>query len=129
MLVMSALVFAGIYMVGDPIAMMASAAFLIVYAAVNAAHLKVRAQTGARTGLVVASLAACVGMFVLLMVYIVREAPAAAWITLLATLAAAFGIEVAYRAATGRRFRSLAEGAAASAQPSGGAAEARSLLG
>jgi amino acid transporter len=95
-----------------PIAMMASAAFLIVYAAVNAAHLKVRSQTGARTWVVVASLVACVAMFVLLMVYIVRKAPAAAWITLLATLAAAFAIEVVYRARTGRRFRTLAEGAA-----------------
>ena len=112
-----------------PIAMMASAAFLIVYAAVNAAHLKVRAETGARTGLVVASLAACVIMFVLLMVYIVRDGPTAAWITLLATLAAAFVIEVVYRAATGRRFRSLAEGAAASTQPGAGAAGARSSLG
>ena len=112
-----------------PIAMMASAAFLIVYAAVNAAHLKVRAETGARTGLIVASLAACVIMFVLLMVYIVRDGPTAAWITLLATLAAAFVIEVVYRAATGRRFRSLAEGAAAAPQPGAGAAGARSSLG
>jgi amino acid transporter len=95
-----------------PIAMMASAAFLIVYAAVNAAHLKVRSQTGARTWVVVASLVACVAMFVLLMVYIVRKAPAAAWITLLATLVAAFAIEVVYRARTGRRFLKLAEGAA-----------------
>ena len=96
-----------------PIAMMASAAFLVVYAAVNAAHLKVRSQTGARTWVVVASLVACSAMFVLLMVYIVRKAPAAAWITLLATLAAAFVIEVVYRARTGRRYRTLAETAAA----------------
>jgi hypothetical protein len=97
-----------------PIAMMASAAFLVVYAAVNAAHLKVRSQTGARTWVVVASLVACSAMFVLLMVYIVRKAPAA-WITLLATLAAAFAIEVVYRARTGRRYHTLAEGAAAPA--------------
>jgi amino acid transporter len=54
-------------------------------------------------------------MFVLLMVYILRKAPAAAWITLLATLGAAFAIEVAYRARTGRRYRTLAQGAAAPA--------------
>jgi amino acid transporter len=95
-----------------PIAMMASAAFLVVYAAVNAAHLKVRSQTGARTWVVAASLVACSAMFVLLMVYIVRKAPAAAWITLLATLAAAFVTEVVYRARTGRRYRTLAEAAA-----------------
>lgn len=92
-----------------PIAMMASAAFLIVYAAVNAAHLRVRQQTGARTWLIVASLAACSAMFVLLMVYIVRKAPAAAWITMLGTLATAFAIEVLYRAWTGRRYNTLAE--------------------
>lgn len=92
-----------------PIAMMASAAFLIVYAAVNAAHLRVRRQTGARTWLIVASLVACSAMFVLLMVYVVRKAPAAAWITMLATLAAAFAIEVLYRARTGRRYNTLAE--------------------
>jgi hypothetical protein len=44
------------------------------------------------------------------MVYIVRKAPAAAWITLLATLAAAFAFKVVYRA---RSYRRLAQGAAA----------------
>jgi amino acid transporter len=92
-----------------PIAMMASGAFLLVYAAVNIAHLRVRQQTGAKTGIVAASLVACVIMFVLLMTYVVRHAPAAAWITLLATLAAAFAIEIAYRNYTGRRFRRLDE--------------------
>ena len=98
-----------------PIAMMASAAFLLVYAAVNVAHLRLRAETGAKTWLIVAAVVACLGMFLLLMVYTVRNAPAAAWITLLATLGAAFAIEVAYRSRTGRRFRSLRDGAAAPA--------------
>jgi amino acid transporter len=98
-----------------PIAMMASAAFLLVYAAVNVAHLRLRAETGAKTWLIVAAVVACLGMFLLLMVYTVRNAPAAAWITLLATLGAAFAIEVAYRSRTGRRFRTLREGAAAPA--------------
>jgi hypothetical protein len=46
-------------------------------------------------------------MFVLLIVYIVTSAPAAAWITLLATLAGAFLVEAGYRRRTGRRFHRL----------------------
>jgi amino acid transporter len=91
-----------------PIAMMASAAFLIVYAAVDIAHLRVRHETGANLTMIVASLVALVVMFALLMVYVVRNAPAAAWVTLLATLAAAFVIEIAYRSRTGRSFQRLA---------------------
>jgi amino acid transporter len=92
-----------------PIAMMASAAFLLVYAAVNIAHLRVRRETGAQPAIIVASFVACVGMFVLLMVYIVGNAPAAAWITLVATLAVAFVIELLYRRHTGRGFRRMSE--------------------
>ena len=92
-----------------PIAMMASAAFLIVYAAVNIAHLRVRRATKAMPAIIVASCTACVAMFVLLMVYIVGNAPAAAWITLLAALMVAFVIELLYRRHTGRRFRRLSE--------------------
>jgi len=57
-------------------------------------------------------LVACLIMFVLLMVYVVA-APSAAWVTLLATLAAAFVIEVVYRRRTGRRFKQLDEHPAA----------------
>jgi len=92
-----------------PIAMMASAAFLIVYAAVNVAHLRVRKETGAKASLVIASLIACSIMFVLLMVYVVANAPAAASVTLVATLVASFAIEVVYRRRTGRRFKQLGE--------------------
>ena len=90
-----------------PIAMMASAAFLIVYSAVNVAHLRVRHETGAHPALIVASLLACVLMFVLLMIYIVGHAPAAAWIALVATLVGSFIIEAVYRARTGRHLEAL----------------------
>src|SRR5882724_10304139 len=46
------------------IAMMGSAAFLLIYAAVNAGHLKVRQQTGASAAIVWLSLLTCVAMFV-----------------------------------------------------------------
>lgn len=70
-------------------------------------------ETGANAPLVIASLVACLIMFVLLMVYVVANAPSAAWVTLLATLAAAFVIEVVYRRRTGRRFKQLDEHPAA----------------
>jgi amino acid transporter len=92
-----------------PIAMMASAAFLIVYAAVNASHLRVLKETGAKRAIVVASLLACLAMFVLLMIYIVDNAPAASWVTLLATLVLSFVIETLYRKRTGRRLERLGD--------------------
>jgi amino acid transporter len=90
-----------------PIAMMASAAFLIVYSAVNAAHLRLLKQTGAKRAIVIASLLACLVMFVLLMIYIIDNAPAASWVTLLATLIGSFLIETVYRKRTGRRLERL----------------------
>ncbi|MGI9029160.1 MAG: APC family permease [Ilumatobacteraceae bacterium] len=92
-----------------PIAMMASASFLIFHAMVNAAHLWVRHETGAKAAPVVASMLACIVMFVLLMIYVVANAPAAAWVALLAVLALSFVIEVVYRKRTGRRFQRLPE--------------------
>ncbi len=92
-----------------PIAMMGSAAFLIVYTAVNAAHLRLHRETGARPLVIVASTVACGGMFVILMIYVVRSAPAATWIVLFAVLALSFVAEYAYRRRTGRRL-TLADG-------------------
>ncbi len=58
------------------IAMMGSAAFLLVYAAVNAAHLRVLKQTGANATLVWLSLLTCLAMFGVLIVYTYRQQPA-----------------------------------------------------
>ena len=98
-----------------PIAMMASAAFLIVYSAVNAAHLRLLKETGAKRAIVIASLLACLVMFVLLMIYIIGNAPAASWVTLLATLIGSFLIETVYRKRTGRHFERLPDPPAVSA--------------
>ena len=48
------------------IAMMGSAAFLLVYAAVNAGHLRVLKQTGANAIIVWLSLLTCLAMFAML---------------------------------------------------------------
>ena len=69
------------------IAMMGSAAFLLVYAAVNAGHLRVLKQTGANALIVWLSLITCLAMFCMLCVYTYRQRPAA--IVALALIAAA----------------------------------------
>src|SRR5262249_4871083 len=86
------------------IAMMGSAAFLLVYAAVNAGHLRVLRETGANAVIVWASLITCLVMFAILGVYTWRQQPAAiAAIVIIA--AAAFAAEWAYRRWTGRRIK------------------------
>jgi amino acid transporter len=84
------------------IAMMGSAAFLLIYAAVNAGHLKVLSETGASALLVWLSLLTCLAMFAVLCAYIYAEQPRA--LAALAIIAAAaFAAEWAYRRWTGRR--------------------------
>jgi amino acid transporter len=86
------------------IAMMGSAAFLLVYAAVNAGHLRVLKQTGANVIIVWLSLLACLAMFAILGVYTYQQQPAA--ITALVIIAAAsFIAEWLYRRFTGRTIK------------------------
>jgi amino acid transporter len=86
------------------IAMMGSAAFLLVYAAVNAGHLRVLKQTGASASIVWLSLITCLAMFCVLGVYTYQHQPAA--VAALAGIAAAsFVAEWAYRRWTGRTIR------------------------
>jgi amino acid transporter len=83
------------------IAMMGSAAFLLVYAAVNAGHLRVLEQTGANAVIVWLSLITCVVMFAILCVYTYQQQPAAI-AALVIIAAASFAAEAIYRRATGR---------------------------
>jgi len=86
------------------IAMMGSAAFLLIYAAVNAGHLNVLRQTGASVLIVWASLITCLVMFVVLAVYTYQEQPAA--IAALVIIAvASFAAEWSYRHWTGRTLK------------------------
>jgi amino acid transporter len=84
------------------IAMMGSAAFLLIYAAVNAGHLKVLNQTGANAIVVWLSLLTCLAMFAVLCVYTYQEQPRAI-AALILIAAASFAGEWAYRRWTGRR--------------------------
>jgi amino acid transporter len=83
------------------VAMMGSGAFLLIYASVNAAHLKIIADTGAKKWLVWLSLLTCLIMLGVLSVYIYQNSRPA-FITMVGLLPICFGLEWAYRARTGR---------------------------
>lgn len=87
------------------IAMMGSAAFLLVYAAVNAGHLRVLKQTGANVLIVWLSLVTCLAMFAILSVYTYQQQPAAL-VALVLIAAASFAAEWIYRRWTGRSIKS-----------------------
>lgn len=79
----------------EGIAIMGSAAFLVVYGAVNASHLRLIDETGARRWAVATGLLGCVVVLGLLFVYLVEERPAAL-AGLAALLAAGFGTDLAW---------------------------------
>ena len=76
--------------------MMGSGAFLLIYAAVNAGHLKILAQTGAQKSIVMISLILCLLMFVVLEIYTFQHAPLAVY-TMISLLVVSFLIEWIYR--------------------------------
>ena len=86
------------------IAMMGSAAFLLVYAAVNAGHLRVLAQTGANAIVVWLSLVTCLAMFAILTQYTYQQQPAAI-VALVVIAALSFFAEALYRRITGRTLK------------------------
>lgn len=86
------------------VAMMGSGAFLLVYAAVNAAHLRVTAETGARRWIVALSMAACLVMLVILTVYIYQNSKPA-FITMIGLIPLCLAAEWVYRKATGRTIK------------------------
>jgi amino acid transporter len=88
----------------DGIAMMGSAAFLLVYAVVNAGHLLVLKQTHARAAIVGLSLLTCLAVFVMLAIYTYQQQPLAiAALVIIAVLS--FIAEALYRGWTGRTIR------------------------
>ncbi len=89
------------------IAMMGSAAFLLVYAAVNVGHLRVLDQTGASAVIVWLSLITCLAMFAVLGVYTYQQQPLAI-AALVVFAAASFAAEWVYRRWTGRTIKAAA---------------------
>jgi amino acid transporter len=96
------------------IAMMGSASFLIIYGAVNMAHLRLLDRTGARASVIWASMIACLATFVILLRHMITNNPASVW-TLGIVLVSCLVAEMLYRRATGRRLKAR--------QPAGGTGE------
>lgn len=78
------------------VAMMGSGAFLLIYSAVNAGHLKILDKTGAKKSLVFLSLLLCLAMFVILEIYTYQTSPFALY-TMFILLIVSFLVERLYR--------------------------------
>jgi amino acid transporter len=74
------------------VTMMGSGAFLLIYAAVNAGHLRILKQTGANKLLVIISLLLCLILFAILEIYTFKNSPAAVY-TMLILLSGCFIFE------------------------------------
>jgi hypothetical protein len=81
----------------DAVGQMTSLAFLIVYGAVSAAHLRVRGKTGARAWPLLLAVAINAALFVALLIDTVRTGSPATWITFLAVLAGSFALTASIR--------------------------------
>lgn len=86
------------------VAMMGSGAFLFIYAAVAAAHLRLTAETGGRPGLIRLSIVLCLALLAVLGGNMFVHSPPAFW-TMLGLFPVCFGLEWAYRRATRRVLR------------------------
>ncbi len=87
------------------VAMMGSGAFLLIYACVNAAHLKLTSETGAKRSIIWASILACVAMAAILGVYIYENSKPA-FVTMILLIPACLVAEWGYRKVSGRTIKS-----------------------
>ncbi len=86
------------------IAMMGSGAFLLIYACVHAAHLKVAHETGGSKLIVSLSLATCLAMLGVLAVYIYQNSRQAL-VTMIVLIPVCLIAELIYRRTTGRSLK------------------------
>ena len=89
------------------VAMMGSGAFLLIYACVNAAHLRVIHRDRRQKWLGLASMITCLSMFVVLSVYIYQNAKPAL-VTMVLLLPVCLALEWVYRQKTGRSLKTRA---------------------
>jgi amino acid transporter len=80
----------------DVVGKMASLAFLLVYAAITAGHLKVYKKTGAKVWPLWAAIIINLGLFTTLFVNVIQTAPGSA-IALMGALIGSFALETGYR--------------------------------
>ena len=81
----------------DAVGQMTSLAFLIVYGAVSAAHLRARNRTGARAWPLWMAVAINTTLFVSLLIDTIRTGSPATWITFLAVLSGSFALTAILR--------------------------------
>jgi len=86
------------------VAMMGSGAFLFIYAAVSASHLRLMAETGGRPLLIWLSIVSCLALLAVLGGNMFVHSPPAFW-TMLGLLPVCFGLEWAYRRGAGRTIK------------------------
>ncbi|MFY9706290.1 MAG: APC family permease [Desulfobacterales bacterium] len=94
------------------ISMMGSAGFLLIFAAVNAANVRLHHKTKSQRWISVAGALACLAALGALVWRIAQNSPQKIWL-LVFMLAAAFGLEIIYRSVSGRKIFSHAAGAEA----------------
>jgi hypothetical protein len=94
------------------ISMMGSAGFLLIFAAVNAANVRLHHKTGSHRWISVAGALACLAALGALVWRIAQNSPQKL-LLLVFMLAAAFGLETIYRSVSGRKLFSSATGAEA----------------
>lgn len=78
------------------VAMMGSGAFLLIYAAVNAGHIKIIGKTQANKALVLLSLILCLVLFIILEIYTYQQAPLALY-TMIALICGCFVFQYYYK--------------------------------
>ncbi|NIA09875.1 MAG: amino acid permease [Nitrospiraceae bacterium] len=86
------------------IAMLGSASFLLIYAAVNIAHLRLYKRTGANIYVIWLSIIGCLTAFVILAYYLLGHSMMTL-IVLVAVLALSFAVEMAYRKHYNRKLK------------------------
>lgn len=86
------------------VAMMGSGAFLMIYAAVNAAHLKLIPETGANRSIVWMSMITCLLMAGILGIYIYQNSKTA-FVTMFLLIPVCLAVEWVYRTVSGRSLK------------------------
>lgn len=86
------------------IAMLGSAAFLLIYSAVNVAHLRLYKETGAKPILIWLSIIGCMASFLVLVYYEIRHS-VSTLVVLGAVIAFSFLLEWVYRSITHRKLK------------------------
>ena len=76
---------------------MTSLAFLLIYGAVSAGHLRVRSDTGARAWPLIAAVVLNAALFLILIGDAIRTGPASTWLALLGAIALSFALEAFYQ--------------------------------